>query len=97
MEYFNRDMAELIESIGEPNIDKLKQNQDKINEIAEYCKTTGLYQHSEMQRNDFSKDMDAVECYQQMILKIIDAPVQMMVRASAILMMPIISDKLNDA
>ena len=97
MEYFNRDMAELIESIGEPNIDKLKQNQDKIIEIAEYCKTTGLYQHSEEQRIIFSEDMDAVECYQQMIIKIIDAPVQMMVRATAILIMPIIADKLDDA
>ena len=94
---FNEEMANLIESIGEVDIDKLRKNQDKINEIAEYCKSTGLYQHSEMQRNEFLKDMDVVECYQQMILKIVDAPVQIMVRAAAILLMPIISDKLNDA
>ena len=94
---FNEEMANLIESIGEVDIDKLRKNQDKINEIAEYCKSTGLYQHSESQRNDFSKDTDAVECYQQMMLKIVNAPVQIMVRATVILLMPIIADKLNDA
>jgi len=93
---FNEEMANLIKSIGEVDIDKLRSHQEQINNIAEYCKTTGLYQHSEKQRAVFSKEMGAVECYQQMILKIVDAPVQMMVRAAAILIMPIIADKLND-
>lgn len=93
---FNEEMAELIESIGEPDIGKLINHKEQINKIAEYCKTTGLYQHTTKQRNDFSKDMDAVECYQQMILKIINAPVQIMVGAAAILIIPVIADKLND-
>ena len=94
---FNDKMAKLVESIGEVDIDKLMNHKEQINNISEYCKTTRLYQHTEAQRTNFSKDMDAVECYQQMIFKIVDAPVQMMARSAAILIMPIIADKLNDA
>lgn len=94
---FNDKMANLIESIGDVDIDKLQCHQKQINEIADYCKDTGLYKQSERKRNAFSNGMNAVECYQQMIFKVIEAPNQMMARAAALLIIPIIADKLNDA
>lgn len=92
---FNTKIADLIESIEEADLKKLRDNQDAINEIAEYCRTTKLYQYFEKERNEYSKDIGAVECYQQMIIKIVEAPGQIIARGAVILLMPIIADKLN--
>lgn len=93
---FNVEMANLIESIGEVDFDKLISHREQIDNIADYCKGTGLYQRSEEQRAIFSEGIDAVECYQQMIMKIAEAQTQMMARVAAILIIPIISDKLDN-
>lgn len=102
----NYEILELLNSIfngteppGHLTFENLVSHQSKIHEIAGFCRTTELYQRSNSQekelKDDFSKNMTAVECFQQMILKINEAPIQLLATSAVILIMPIISDKMN--
>jgi len=90
----NNEMADFIENSGAGSIDTLKAYRLQINEIAAYCRKSGLYKHSEEKVKEFTKNMTALEIYQHMLTKVANAPTTIHARGAGLLFMPMIADKL---
>ena len=91
---FMNEMADLIDLIGEGTIESLQANKNKIDEIAIYSRESGIYKHSESKTKEFTKDMNALDCYRHMIIKVAKAPTQIHAIGATKMFMPMISEKL---
>jgi len=92
----NKKMAEFIDLAQEGYKEDLIRNKDLLNEIADYCRETKLYKNTESQRITFSKDLTSEECYKHLIIKVANAPTMTHAQFAAIMVMPIIADKLKE-
>ncbi len=92
---FHKAMYDLLTVVEEPTEASLRANRERIAELADYCRSSQLYQKSKDRNDVFCKDLSAVEVYREMLYKIVHAPVRLMADGTAILFLPSIDDKLK--
>ena len=75
------------------------KHQGRIHEIAEYCKTTEFYKHSAVHKCElkikYSENMDAVECFIDLLVKIKTAPIELFAIGAMCLLFPVLDEKLD--
>lgn len=84
---------DLIDNNG--NVVFTDEAKELIHTIANQCRNTKLYQHATEKAHVFSEGKTAEELYSKMLTRIAFAPTQLHMISSAILIIPLISDKLN--
>lgn len=67
-----------------------------IHEIAEACNDIPIVQKTKEQAEDYAEGLSAEQVYEDMLLKIVEAPTAIHMRMSAKMLIPIISRKLKE-
>lgn len=67
-----------------------------IHEIAELCNDIPIVQETKEQAEDYAGDLSAEQVYEDMLLKIVEAPTAIHMKMSAKMLIPIISRKLKE-
>ena len=91
----NEKMQELIDKLEDGNDEKLIKNKFLINEIADFCKQSILYERGKVKGLEFAKDKTALELYQHLLIKVANAPTHLHMMGTTIMIMPLIAEKLD--
>ena len=92
----SKEMEILLREIGEPTTEKIKEFRTKINEIAVVCRKNIMCQSTKKESKEFAKGMSSYDVYTHLLYKVNTAPTYMHLMASVKLLMPILSDKLEE-
>jgi len=90
-----KNMEILTGQMGAGSVETLKAHRMQINDIAEYCRGTGLQKYSEKQTEEFTKNLTSLETYHLLLIKVADAPTQIHAKGATLMFMPVIADKLQ--
>lgn len=91
----NKKMEDLISDVNDGNLESLQRNKPLIDEIATFCRETGIYKKQAINIKNFGDDMNATDCYIHLIERVAHAPTSFHVRLTVILIMPLLADKLE--
>jgi len=92
-------ICELLEEPVDQEDNKIvftSKSVELIHEIAEACNDIPIVQKTKEQAEDYAEGLSAEQVYEDMLLKIVEAPTAIHMRMSAKMLIPIISRKLKE-
>ena len=92
----NKEMEILVREIGNPTPEKIKEFQTKIKVIGTYCRKNIMCQSTKKESEEFAEGMTSYDVYCHLLYKVNTAPTHMHLMASVKLLMPILSNKLEE-
>ena len=92
-----QEMFDLITAVGvEIDIETLNNNHDQINNLADYCRNNEIYKERKCLITGLTKELNAVDIYTSLITSLIESNNYEEMCFICILLIPLISDKLNE-
>lgn len=92
-------ICELLEEPVDQEDNKIvftSKSVELIHEIAEACNDIPIVHKTKEQAEDYAEGLSAEQVYEDMLLKIVEAPTSIHMRMSAKMLIPIISRKLKE-
>jgi 5-carboxymethyl-2-hydroxymuconate isomerase len=94
---FDAAMFKLLGTVEEVTLEKLKANRALVFEIGDYCRKRKFYCENEAEGKEFTKGLTADQVYRHMVFKIASGGSRLVADGVAILLMPIVADKLAES
>ncbi len=94
---FGAAMFKMLDTVQDGTLENLKANQDLVFQLGDYCRKTKFYSQNRARGKRFAKSMSADQVYRHMVFKIARSDSRLIADGVAILLMPIVADKLAEA